>query len=86
VFVPWHLQNTYKGNQHSEASKDAEESKFIETGVENEQKQAKVFHRYYHMFKEGELEALIAEISCLKVVDRFYDHANWVAICEKVEE
>jgi len=36
------------------------------------------------MFKEGELESYVEQVPCLKVVDRFYDHANWVVICEKV--
>ena len=83
--MPWHLQNTYKENQHSEKSSKVEESKFIETGVENEEKQAKVYHRYYHMFKKGELEGLVTDhVPELKIIDRFYDHANWVAICEKI--
>jgi len=33
VFVPWHLQDAYKGASHSEQSNEVEESKFIETGI-----------------------------------------------------
>jgi hypothetical protein len=36
-----------------------EESKFIETGIKDKDKQATVYHRYYHVFREHELESLI---------------------------
>jgi len=53
VFVPWHLHDTY--------DKDVKEpeSNFIETAIRDKDKQATVYHRYYHVFREGELENLI---------------------------
>ena len=41
--------------------------------------------RYYHVFKEGELERLIScYVPELKVIQCFYDHANWCVIAEKL--
>ena len=38
------------------------------------------------MFKEGELEKLINENfkDKLKILDNYFDHANWVVVCEKI--
>jgi len=60
VFVPWHLHDTYEENPKTVETKP-EESKFIETGIKDKDKQATVYHRYYHVFMEGELEKLIEQ-------------------------
>jgi hypothetical protein len=57
VFVPWHLHDTY--DQSGTVKAKPEESKFIETGVKDKDKQSTVYHRYYHVFMEDELEKLI---------------------------
>jgi hypothetical protein len=38
------------------------------------------------VFREWELEGLVEKYfgGRLKIVDRFYDHANWVVVCEKI--
>ncbi|CAL4128276.1 unnamed protein product, partial [Meganyctiphanes norvegica] len=43
-----------------------------------------VFNRYYHVFREGELENLIEEVEGLKVVETYYDEGNWCCIFEKL--
>lgn len=44
------------------------------------------FHRYYHVFREGELDQLIEKyIDNLHIISSFYDHANWCIIAEKVQ-
>jgi alkylated DNA repair protein alkB family protein 8 len=62
------------------------DSKFIETGIKDDDKKATVYHRYYHVFKQGELEHLINENfqGLLEIKDSYYDHANWVVLCEKI--
>jgi alkylated DNA repair protein alkB homolog 8 len=74
-FVPWHLQNTY------------ESEKQVQTLgpeiVKEEKKNATVYHRYYHMFKQGELEALIKNLPNISIVESYYDHANWCCIVKK---
>ena len=47
---------------------------------------AVVYHRYYHLFKEGELEGLVDQIPGVKIVDRYYDHQNWVVVMERLTE
>lgn len=41
--------------------------------------------RYYHVFREGEMESLIStHVSDLHIVQCSYDHANWCIIAEKI--
>ena len=56
------------------------------TGLDDEKKTT-VYHRYYHMFMQGELEKLIEQNfdGRLKVIDQYFDHANWAVICSKVD-
>ena len=43
--------------------------------------------RYYHVFREGELEKLISShIKDLHIVQCFYDHANWCLVAMKVDK
>lgn len=44
------------------------------------------FHRYYHVFREGELDQLIEKyVDNLHIISSYYDHANWCVIAEKVQ-
>ncbi len=68
------------------AKANPEKSNFIKTAIEDKDKQSTVYHRYYHVFREGELEQLIQQHFEGKLVleDRYYDHANWVVKLKKV--
>ena len=87
VFVPWHLHDVYEENKKEDRKESKpEESKFIDTAIKDEDKQSTVYHRYYHVFIEGEMEKLIAENFAGKfdIVNKFYDHANWVVELKKL--
>ena len=32
---------------------------------------------YYHVFREGELEALVNSLAGCKIEEAYFDHANW---------
>ncbi|CAF4643311.1 unnamed protein product, partial [Rotaria magnacalcarata] len=44
-------------------------------------------NRFYHVFKQGELEMLIEEaskaIAGAKIIKSYYDHGNWCAIVQR---
>lgn len=42
-----------------------------------------VFHRYYHVFQQGELELLCGQVSGVKVQSSYHDQGNWCVILEK---
>ncbi|CAH1777251.1 unnamed protein product [Owenia fusiformis] len=43
----------------------------------------KVYHRYYHVFKQGELEELCRSVPSIAVKESYYDQGNWCVIFEK---
>ena len=41
--------------------------------------------RYYHVFKEGELDYLINTfVENLHIISSYHDHSNWCVVAEKV--
>ena len=42
-----------------------------------------VFHRYYHVFQESELEELVLKAGRVKVIKSYYDKGNWCIILSK---
>ncbi len=52
--------------------------RFKKTGEEED-----VYHRYYHLSKKGELEALIGEIQGAVIVESFYERGNWGCFVRK---
>ena len=42
-------------------------------------------HRYYHVFREGEIDHLIEKyVENLHIISSYYDHSNWCVVAEKV--
>ena len=41
------------------------------------------YHRYYHVFREGELTGLFHQLPQLHVQEDFYDHENWCVLAQK---
>lgn len=72
--VPSELVDGNQGNSNTAVSDSCD------AAVEG---QEPVFHRYYHVFRQGELEALCGSIEGLKVVKSYYDEGNWCVIFEK---
>nr|XP_003923799.2 alkylated DNA repair protein alkB homolog 8 [Saimiri boliviensis boliviensis] len=72
VLVPWHL----KGNP--------DKGKPVEPfGPIGSHDPSPVFHRYYHVFREGELEAACRTVSDVRVLQSYYDQGNWCVILQK---
>ena len=44
-----------------------------------------IHHRYYHVFREGEIDHMIEKyVENLHIIRSYYDHANWCVVAEKV--
>ncbi|XP_035011135.1 alkylated DNA repair protein alkB homolog 8 [Hippoglossus stenolepis] len=50
---------------------------------ESESGPAPVFHRYYHVFQQGELEQMCGQVAGVKVQRSYHDQGNWCVILEK---
>lgn len=70
VLVPWKTKQNI--------SKQLEE-KFGEKTVSSESTHL----RFYHVFKENELENLCNSISDISVINSYYDNGNWAVILQK---
>lgn len=42
-------------------------------------------HRYYHVFREGELDSLVEHVASLHIVSSYYERASWCVVAEKVQ-
>lgn len=77
------LESTYSSKRHdkslmSETSQDSLPSDNIGGEI--------TYHRYYHVFREGELDQLIEKyVENLHIISSYYDHASWCIIAEKVQ-
>lgn len=73
LLVPWHLKGT--------PGKDKPTVPFDPVGSHDP---SPVFHRYYHVFREGELEAACQTLSNVSILQSYYDQGNWCVILQKV--
>lgn len=97
LFVPWNLQDNFHEKNVEEGIEAKEgipsktevmEPSFLEMveKYKDDEKQAVVYKRYYHLFVEGELQKLLKDIPHVKVVDSFYDRDNWCVVLHKGPE
>ena len=70
LLVPWHLRQQGKKKQ---AGNDDPKVKTDDA----------VYHRYYHVFVEHELEGLCRTLPNVRVVESYYDKGNWCVIIQK---
>ena len=67
------------GNQDHAYSEESDSEDSAETGG------SLTHHRYYHVFREGEIDHIIEKyVENLHIISSYYDHANWCVIAEKV--
>ncbi|OQR71671.1 hypothetical protein BIW11_10861, partial [Tropilaelaps mercedesae] len=47
---------------------------------------AETYHRYYHVFRQGELDSLIEKyVHSLHILKSYYDHSSWCIVAERVQ-
>lgn len=79
VQEPPEILTTAESVETSLSGSTSQESSLSETGG------SITYHRYYHVFREGELDQLIERyVENLHVISSYYDHANWCVVAEKV--
>ncbi|CAF0720566.1 unnamed protein product [Brachionus calyciflorus] len=84
VFVAWHYNEKTLGKKvKDEKETEAEEEKVSEQSKPQD-KESKVYLRFYHVFENNELENLFEKIPNTKIVESFYEQGNWCVIFEKL--
>nr|XP_020495617.1 alkylated DNA repair protein alkB homolog 8 isoform X1 [Labrus bergylta] len=59
------------------------QSSTVKPKSESDSSPAPVFHRYYHVFQQGELEQLCGQVAGVEVQSSYHDQGNWCVILEK---
>lgn len=79
------LEKAERSQRESGLSRDASLST-SQDSLQSDMGGAPTLHRYYHVFREGELDQLIEKyVHNLHIISSYYDHANWCVVAEKVQ-
>ncbi|NXG79107.1 ALKB8 protein, partial [Baryphthengus martii] len=78
LLVPWHLKGDTKKKEESV------DMVVFPAGSKESKELSPVFHRYYHVFCEGELEAVCKSLDCVRIQKSYYDQGNWCVVLEKL--
>lgn len=87
MLVPWHVR--VAGDERNLASASSVPvapggEQAAQHGRLDQQKQAVVFERYCHVYRAGELEALLSRLGPVVSVQRVYwDTGNWALLVQK---
>ncbi|KAK2496757.1 hypothetical protein MC885_005709 [Smutsia gigantea] len=73
LLVPWHLKGSPGKDKPVEPS-----------GPGGAHGPSPVFHRYYHVFCGGELEAACQTLTAVSILQSYYDQGNWCVMLQKV--
>jgi alkylated DNA repair protein alkB family protein 8 len=76
--------------EHDDSVKQSQEDNSVKQSQEDNSSvkstcDSHVFHRFYHVFKEGELLELCRQLENITTKDLFYDRGNWCALLEKTD-
>ena len=74
LFVPWKYSGP--GKQQDKQRKETDESR-------SGGKDGHVYHRYYHVFQDGDLRELCRHLSHVTVEKHYYDKGNWCVVLRK---
>lgn len=81
VFVPWKYRGVNKTKVKRNEREECGETAQIQSSPKDKDH---VYHRYYHVFKEGELIDLCERLSNVVVRKHYYEKGNWCVLLEKL--
>ncbi|KAJ1830294.1 tRNA methyltransferase, has a role in tRNA modification [Coemansia sp. RSA 2711] len=83
VFV-WALEQETKGRRRFDGSTQDVLVPWVVPGSrQDEHAPDQVFHRYYHLFRDGELAQLAGQVPGCTVVESGYDRDNWYVVIQR---
>jgi hypothetical protein len=86
--VEWKLQEKYVDQRiESDAAQDeTQQPRGVRHAKADTGKRWVVYQRYCHVYKRGELEALVAQVPGLEVLETHYSRSNWCIHVARVAE
>ena len=86
--MSWRDQSDYIGGMGgTQIGRDGDTSlSTSQDSLQSDTGGAPTLHRYYHVFRDRELDQLIEKyVQNLHIISSYYDHANWCIVAEKVQ-
>lgn len=80
LLVPWKVKQQQPLHEGSSTSSGPSCS----DGTDVSNGGAETFHRFYHVFVEGELEELVSHVTGVFVEKSYYDQGNWCVIFRRL--
>lgn len=84
LLVPWHLKGG-DNDAKKQAGHSSTEAAVAAAGAPTAGAPP-VFHRYYHVFQKGELEALCNLVEDVEIRTSYHDQGNWCVILQKLSK
>ena len=69
----------------NETSQDVNVKWLLQKKYSEKKENDEIFYRYYHLFKENELETLISHINTLEIIESGNQYNNWYCVVKKIE-
>lgn len=85
MLVPWKLKPQKQLEKENTVNKGISNSNnLLDLDCPNKtDEKVPVFHRFYHVFKQSELETLCETVDGVSILKSYYDEGNWCVIFEK---
>ena len=80
LLVPWHFRGSKGGSCKTQQPQIIQPER---TDQKSSSKNEHIYHRFYHVFKEHELELLCQQVQGAHVVKSYHDRGNWCVILQK---
>ncbi|KAK5582320.1 hypothetical protein RB653_003903 [Dictyostelium firmibasis] len=79
-----HISSNNKNNENENKNEDENENENgDEKIIEKSGSQYEVYHRYYHLFENGEFEKMVAQIPECEIIENNLDHDNYYCLIKK---
>lgn len=87
VMIKWHLQKRFDAEQEKakKSALEQESSSSDAPAAAEMHAHSKVLDRYYHLFKEGELDELALQVGGLRILESVWDVDNWYLLMERTD-
>lgn len=85
VLVPWQLQSTFTTSKQEDLDEQSAAGTVELRNTIPGNNTTKIYQRYCHVYKEGELELLVSQIPGAEVVETGWDKGNWFVKIRKQE-
>ncbi|TRY74054.1 hypothetical protein TCAL_05060 [Tigriopus californicus] len=83
LLVPWKVKQQQQRRQQQPPQFEGS-STTSSDAIDGDDGGGETFHRFYHVFVEGELEKLVSHVAGVSVEKSYYDQGNWCVVFRRL--